>query len=147
MKRAPRCLGCGYDLSGLTDGPADALKLDVRCPECDRPFIAREQKRPRGTLWLVLLGNFVAVLAVFALIPQDACGGPGMGYVGLVAWIVGTVTLTTSWQWLETRGYGRKGSAWVFVKHLVAVAIALLFVSLGVAAVKLAFGMSANGSP
>lgn len=137
MERTPRCLGCGYDLSGLTKGPTGGAKLDVRCPECDRAFIAREYKRPRGKLWLLLWGNFAAVLAVFAVLPHDACGAPGLGYVGFAAWVVGAVTLAASWQFLEVHGYGRRGSAWMFLRHLVVVATALLFVSLAVATVKL----------
>lgn len=133
MERTPRCLGCGYDLSGLTEG----LKIEVRCPKCDRVFITGEYKRPRGTLWLLLLGNFLAVLVAFAVIPTDACGGPD-GYVGLAAWIIAALTMTTSWQLLETHGYARRGTAGMFVRHLILVAVALLFVSLGIAAVKLA---------
>ncbi len=138
MKRTPRCLGCGYDLSGLTEGLTGGLKLDVRCPECDRVYIVGEHMRPRNNLWLLLAGNIVVVLVVFAAIPQDACGAPGMGYVGLIAWIISAVSLATSWQLLETLGYARRGTAWMFVRHAVLVAIALLFVSLAVATVKLA---------
>lgn len=138
MKRTPRCLGCGYDLSGLTDGPVGGLKIDVRCPECNRYFIAAERRRPRGKLWMLLAGNFLAVLVVFAVIPQDACGGPGMGYVGVVAWMLGALTLAVSVEMLRVQGYGRTGSGWIVLTNFVAFAIALPFVSMVVAMVKLA---------
>ncbi len=134
MERTPRCLGCGYDLSGLTEG----LKIDVRCPECNRYFIAAERKRPREKLWLLLAANFLAVLVVFAVIPQDACGGPGMGYVGVVAWLLGAMTLAVSVEVLRVQGYGRTGSGWIVLTNFVGFAIALPFVSMVVAIVKMA---------
>ncbi|MCE9591513.1 MAG: hypothetical protein K8S99_13420 [Planctomycetes bacterium] len=67
----PRCMGCGYDLTGVEDVRTPDTRM-LRCPECGRHFdpydTATFTRKPRFVFWTYWAPAFVLAFVIGALL-------------------------------------------------------------------------------